>query len=91
MARIVKREGPLVVALRTEGAVIIPKVIREQLGLRAGDLLEVEIRGGDLVLRPIQIRRLMLQGVKAASLDKLTGLVRLGGNAVKDKKRFYER
>jgi AbrB family looped-hinge helix DNA binding protein len=91
MARIVKREGALVVALRTEGAVIIPKVLREKLGLRAGDLLEVEVRGGDLVLHPIPIRRLTLQGVKAASLDKLTGLIRLGGDAVKDKKRLYER
>ena len=91
MARIVKREGPLVVALRTEGAVIIPKVLREKLGLQAGDLLEVEVRGGDLVLHPIPIRRLTLQGVNASSLDKLTGLVSLGGDAVKDKKRLYER
>jgi hypothetical protein len=53
--------------------------------------LEVEVRGGDLVLHPIPIRRLTLQGVKAASLDKLTGLIRLGGDAVKDKKRLYER
>ena len=68
---------------------IIPKVLREKLGLRAGDLLEVEVRGGDLVLHPIPIGRLTLQGVKAASLDKLTGLVRLGGDAVKDKKRLY--
>ncbi len=91
MARIVKRESPLIVALRTDGAVIIPKVLREKLGLQAGDLLEVEVRGGDLVLHPIPIRRLMLKGVNASSLDKLTGLVRLGGDAVKDKKRVYER
>ncbi len=91
MARIVKREGPLVVALRTEGAVIIPKVLRERLGLQAGDLLEVEVRGADLVLRPRPIRRLALRGVPAATLDKLTGLVSLGGDAVKDKKRLSER
>ena len=91
MARIVKREGPLVVALRTEGAVIIPKVLRDRLGLQAGDLLEVEVRGGDLVLHPRPVGRLVLRGVPAASLDKLTGLVRLGGDAVKDKKRLYER
>ena len=91
MARIVMREGPLLVALRTEGAVIIPKALRERLGLRAGDLLEVEVRGSDLVLHPRPIRRLALQGVPAASRDKLTGLVRLGGDAVKDKRRLYER
>ena len=91
MARIVKREGPLVVALRTEGAVIIPKAIRERLGLRAGDLLEMVVRGTDLLLHPRPIGRLALRGVPAATLDKLTGLVSLGGNAVKDKKRLYER
>lgn len=91
MARVVNREGPPVVALRTEGAVIIPKVLRDRLGLRAGDLLEVEVRDGDLVLRPRPLTRLRLRGVPAASSDKLTGLVRLGGDAVKDKKRLYER
>lgn len=89
MARVVRREGPLLVPLRTEGAVIIPKVLRERLGLRAGDLLEVDVRGGDLVLRPRPVRRLELKGVPAESLDGLTGLVRLGGDAVKDKKRVH--
>lgn len=91
MARVVHREGPPVVALRTEGAVIIPKAVREKLGLRAGDLLELEIRDGELVFRPRPLTRLRLRGVPAASSDKLTGLIRLGGDAVKDKKRLYER
>jgi AbrB family looped-hinge helix DNA binding protein len=90
MARVVKREGRPVVVLRTEGAVIIPKHIREQLGLRPGDPLEIEVTGGDLVLHPRPIRRLGLQGVPAASADKLTGSLRLGGDAVKDKRRLYE-
>jgi AbrB family looped-hinge helix DNA binding protein len=91
MARIVQREGPLIVALRTEGAVIIPKLLRERLGLRAGDLLEVEVRGGDLILHPRPVGRMVVRGVPAATGDKLTGLVRLGGDAVKDKKRLHER
>ncbi len=91
MPRVVKRQGPLVVALRTEGAVIIPKVLRDQLGLQAGDLLEVEVKDGDLVFHPRPVRKLTLKGVPAASVDKLTGLVRLGGDAVRDKKRLYER
>jgi len=89
MPRVVKRAGPLLVPVRTEGAVIIPKALRDRLGLRAGDLLEVEIQGGDLVLRPRPMRRLELKGVPAGSLDRLTGLVRLGGDAVADKKRVH--
>lgn len=91
MARIVKRQGPLAVTLRTEGAVIIPKALRDQLGLQAGDLLEIEVRGADLVLHPRPVGRFRLQGAPASSLDRLTGLVRLGGDAVADKKRLYER
>lgn len=90
MARVVKREGPLVVALRTEGAVIIPKPLRDRMGLRPGDLLEVEVKGTDLILRPRPVRRMKLSGVPAASQDQLTGLVSLGGDAVRDKKRLYE-
>lgn len=91
MARTVKREGSLMVPLRTEGAVIIPKTLREQLGLHAGDLLEMTVEGGNLILRPRLIGRLRLQGVPAASSDKLTGLLQLGGDAVKDKGRLYDK
>jgi AbrB family looped-hinge helix DNA binding protein len=91
VARIVKRDGPLLVALRTEGAVIIPKALRERLGLRAGDLLEVTVKEGDLILHPRPVRRLGLEGVPANRSDKLTGLVRVGGDALKDKQRLYDR
>lgn len=91
MARVVSRKGSLLVALRTEGAVIIPKALRDRLGLEAGDLLEIEVRGKDLILHPRPVGRLVLRGIPASSLDNLTGLVRLGGDAVKDKRRLYER
>lgn len=91
MVRAIKREGPLIVALRTEGTVIIPKILRDRLGLQAGDLLEVEARDGDLVFHPRPVRKLALKGAPASSVDKLIGLVRLGGDAVKDKKQLYER
>jgi AbrB family looped-hinge helix DNA binding protein len=71
--------------------VIIPKVLREQMGLQAGDLLEIEIKGSDLILRPRPMGRLVLRGIPAASVDKLAGLISLGGDAVEDKKRLYER
>jgi AbrB family looped-hinge helix DNA binding protein len=91
MARIVKRDGPLLVALRTEGAVIIPKALRERLGLQGGDLLEVAVKDGDVVLHPRPVRRMGLEGVPATVSDKLTGLVRVGGDALKDKQRLYDR
>ncbi len=89
MGKMGKTQSPPVVALRT--AIIIPKAIRNRLGLQASDLLEIEVKGRDLVLHPRPVGCLVLQGVPATSLDKLTGLVKLGGDAVKDKKKLYER
>lgn len=34
------------------GRIVIPKALREELGLRDGDLLLVDRKDGDLVLRP---------------------------------------
>jgi AbrB family looped-hinge helix DNA binding protein len=70
--------------------VIIPKAIRERLGLRAGDLFEVDIRGSELVLRPRLLRGLRLSGQPAAEATDFLGLVRLGGDSVRDKARLYE-
>ncbi len=91
MARLVKRDAPLHVALRTEGAAIIPKALRVRQGLRAGDPLEAAIKEGDVILHPRPVRRLGLEGVLASRSDKLTGLVRVGGDALKDKQRLYDR
>jgi len=35
--------------------VAIPKKLHDQLGLTAGDYLEIEVRGGKLVLTPKQL------------------------------------
>lgn len=40
------------VAIDRTGRVVIPKVVRDRLGLRAGDSLELEEREGEIVLRP---------------------------------------
>jgi len=91
MARVVRRDGPAIVALRTEGAVIIPKALRNRLGLRPGDLLEVDVQGGNVILRPRPMGRLVVFGVPAASAGTLVGAVKLGGDALKDKRRLYHR
>ncbi len=91
MARVVRRNGPAIVALRTEGAVIIPKALRDRLGLRPGDLIQVDVVEGNVILRPRPMGRLALSGVPAASAETLVGAVSLGGDAVKDKRRLYHR
>lgn len=91
MPRVPRRDGPAIVALRTEGAVIVPKAVREQLGLRPGDLLEVEVREGNVILHPRPMGRLVLSGVPAESANALLGALSLGGDALEDKRRLYRR
>ncbi len=43
------------VVIKDRGQLTIPAKLRKSLGLMAGDLLEVEIRGGYIVLKPLEV------------------------------------
>lgn len=43
------------VILKDRGQITIPAKLRKTLTLRAGDLLEVEVRGGHIILKPLQV------------------------------------
>ena len=44
------------VSMDKAGRVVLPKAVRERLHLRAGALLELEVREGHLELRPVEGR-----------------------------------
>lgn len=60
-----------VARLSTKGQVVIPQALRQRLGLQAGDLFEVTVRDGALVLRPAVARP------PPTTLDEVVGM--LGG------------
>jgi len=43
------------VVLKDRGQLTIPAKLRKNLGLRTGDLLEVEVRGAYIVLKPLEV------------------------------------
>jgi len=43
-----------VVKISSKGQVVIPKEVREKLGLRAGDYLLVELEGDEVKLRKVK-------------------------------------
>lgn len=43
------------VVLKDRGQLTIPAKVRKSLGLRTGDLLEVELRGGYIVLKLLDV------------------------------------
>lgn len=43
------------VILKDRGQVTIPSKVRKGLELKAGDVLEIEVKGGQIVLKPLQV------------------------------------
>jgi len=56
--------------ISTKGQVVLPSRLRERLGLRPGDALDVKLEGGAIVLRPRRARRRKLKII----VDPRTGL-----------------
>lgn len=73
--------------LSTKGQVVLPREVRERLGLSSGTELEVEVRDGLVVLRPIHrttvddlLGMLPWEG-PAKTLDEMADAVAQGAKA----------
>jgi len=44
------------VTIDKRGRVVLPKTVRDELGLRASDALKVQISDGEIALRPVRAR-----------------------------------
>jgi AbrB family looped-hinge helix DNA binding protein len=77
----------VVATLSSKGQLVIPKELRDHLGLRAGDVLQVEERDGIIIVRPDRpalsapAARQAVQDV----LNKLDGIVRPGSKPLKQR------
>jgi len=54
------------VTLSSKGQIAIPKAVRERLGLREGMLLEIDLHGREITLRPLEDWR-GLRGIAAGA------------------------
>ena len=50
------------VKVYSKGIIVLPKEIRESVKIKEGDLLFVEVRGNEIVMRPIKPKRVSLRG-----------------------------
>jgi AbrB family looped-hinge helix DNA binding protein len=60
-----------VTKLSTKGQVVLPKEVRDTLGISSGTELEVEVRDGVVLLRPI----------RKTTVDDLLGMLQWSGPA----------
>lgn len=56
--------------ISTKGQVVLPSRLRQRLGLRAGDALDVKLEGDAIVLRPRRAKRRKAKIIT----DPITGL-----------------
>jgi AbrB family looped-hinge helix DNA binding protein len=67
--------------ISTKGQVVLPSRVRQKLGLRAGDALDVKLEGDAIILRPRRARRRKARIIK----DPISGfpVLTAGKNAPK--------
>jgi AbrB family looped-hinge helix DNA binding protein len=80
----------VLVRLKQRGQITLPKAVRERLNLREGDLLRVSVEDGRMILEPVTPHRPIPVWVPIEHLDRLAGIVSLGGNAVEDAERYED-
>lgn len=78
------------IRLRQRGQVTLPKAARERLNLKEGDLLRLSVEDGRVVLEPVTSRRAVPVWLSVERLDRLAGVVSLGGDAVEDAEHYED-
>jgi AbrB family looped-hinge helix DNA binding protein len=68
--------------LSAKGQIVIPKDMRERLGLAVGETFDVTDRGGDIVLRPLRSRKNSLTVEEVA--ERLRKIVNYDGPYITD-------
>lgn len=76
--------------LSTKGQLVIPKVIRDRLGLHPGDRVDFVVQdNGDVVIRPVVVDVLELEGMlyrpgrRPVSIEEMNEAIRTMGGRLK--------
>lgn len=80
----------MLIQVKKKAQITIPLKIRQATGIEEGDMLEVEVKNKEIVLKPVKGGKIKLKYVDIKEFSKLKGIVSLGGDAVKDTEALYE-
>lgn len=85
-----RRKKQVLVSVNRKAQVTIPKAVREKLNIQEGDVLELEVRGEELVLRLHDTQPLIPRFIPIETLAPLVGAISLGGgDALEDSESIY--
>ncbi len=80
----------MLVQVKKKAQITIPVKIREVVGITEGDVLDVEVRNREIILKPVRRKKIQLKPVDVSILDKMAGVFSIGGDAVKDTDALYD-
>ncbi|MBI5213068.1 MAG: AbrB/MazE/SpoVT family DNA-binding domain-containing protein [Nitrospirae bacterium] len=80
----------MLVHVKKKAQITIPLKIREAVGIAEGDVLDVEVRNKEIVMKAVALGKMKVKFIDAKEFSKLKGIISLGGDAVKDTERLYE-
>jgi AbrB family looped-hinge helix DNA binding protein len=80
----------MLVQVKKKAQITIPLKIREAVGIDEGDMLDVEVKDKEIVLKPVKKRKIELKPVNIKEFSKLKGIFSIGGDAVKDTESLYD-
>jgi AbrB family looped-hinge helix DNA binding protein len=80
----------MLVQVKKKAQITIPLKIREAVGIGEGDVLDVEVKDKEIVLKPVKRKKMELKSVDIKEFSKLRGIISSGGDAVKDTEALYE-
>lgn len=80
----------MLVQVKKKAQITIPLKIREAVGIDEGDVLDIEVKDKEIVLKPVKRRKIELKFIDIKEFSKLRGILSLGGDAVKDTEALYD-
>lgn len=79
----------MLVQVKRKAQITIPLKAREAMGIAEGDMLDLIVRNREIVLKPVHSSKMKLKPVPAVVLEKLKGIVSIGGDALKDSEAIW--
>ncbi|MEW6416688.1 MAG: AbrB/MazE/SpoVT family DNA-binding domain-containing protein [Nitrospirota bacterium] len=80
----------MLVYVKKKAQITIPLKIRETVGIDVGDVLDIFVKDNKIILKPVRPPKIKLRPVDASVLNKMVGIVSIGGDAVKDSEAIWD-
>lgn len=80
----------MLVQVRKGSQITIPSKIRKAMGIKEGDMLEVDVKDSEIFLKPMREKKIELRAINLKEFSNLKGIVSIGGDAVKEADSMYD-